>query len=161
LCPKQIDSKIKKNSLPRAKHGPRQRGSLPRATATGQALGKEICKNKIKNLCRGPDGWPSAKADGARLPLLSTPKLSRASLPRVEALGKEFLCRGAFFAEGQALGKGIFVEGFSLPRVSTDGPQQRVSLPSARDLALGKERVSNSESTVIWPGPSTAWLDLN
>ena len=48
---------------------------------------------KNKNLCRGPDGRPSAKADGARLPLLSTLKLPRASLPRASlpmaaALGK-------------------------------------------------------------------------
>jgi len=66
------------------------------------ALGKEICKkNKIKILCRGPDGWPSAKADGARLTLLNAPKLPRASLPRaflcrgsqLAALGKECLCR--------------------------------------------------------------------
>ena len=126
----------KKNSLPRAKLGPRQRGSLPRAR--GKALGKEFCKKKIKILCRGPNGWPSAKADGARLPLANTLKLPRASLPRATALGKELLCRGPFYAEGLALGKGFFAEGFSLPKASVGGPRQRRSLPSARDLALGK-----------------------
>jgi len=37
-----------------------------------------------------------------------------------------------------------------LPRAPVAGPQQRVSLPSARDLALGKARVSSSEGTNMY-----------
>jgi len=122
ICAKKnMTQKSKKNSLPRAKHGPRQRRSLPRAT--GKALGKEFCKKKIKNLCRGSDGWPSAKADGARLPLLSTLKLPRASLPRT------FLCRGLFFAEGlswRPSAKKVFAE---CPRF---GPRQSLK-PSTKN----------------------------
>ena len=48
-------------------------------------------------------------------------------MPRAVALGKDLICRGPVFAEGR-----------SLPRAPVAGPRQRVSLPSARDLALGK-----------------------
>ena len=64
--------------------------------------------------------------------------LPRASLPRAAALGKDLIYRGPVFAEGRTLGKGLFAEGRSLPRAPVAGPRQRVSLPSARDLALGK-----------------------
>jgi hypothetical protein len=65
-----------------------------------------------KKLCRGPNDWPSAKPDGS----------GRA------ALGKDLFCRGPVFV----------VEGCSLPMAPGTGPQQRVSLPSVRDLALDK-----------------------
>ena len=77
-------------------------------------------------------------ADGARLSLLSTLKLPRASLPRAEGVVKEFLYRGPFFAEGQALGKGVFAEGFSLPRASAGGSRQRRSLPSVKEKHSAK-----------------------
>ena len=51
---------------------------------------------------------------------------------------KDLICRGPIFAEGRTLGKGLFAEGRSLPRAPVSGPRQRVSLPSARYLALGK-----------------------
>ena len=65
------------------------------------------------------------------------PNLPRASLPRVAALGKDLICRGPVFAEGR-----------SLPMAPVAGPRQRVSLPSARDLALGKARVSSSDDHI-------------
>ena len=69
-------------------------------------------------------------------------------MPRAAALGKDLICRGPVFAEGRTLGKGLFAEGRSLPRAPVSGPRQRVSLPSARYLALGKARVSSSELAV-------------
>ena len=59
-------------------------------------------------------------------------------------LGKDLICCGPVFAEGRTLGKGLFAEGRSLPRAPVAGPRQIVSLPSARDLALGKARFSSS-----------------
>ena len=86
------------------------------------ALGKEYLK-KIKNLCRVPDGGHSAKNDASG---------------RRDPSGH--FAEGLLFAEGQALGKGFFAEGLSLPRAPRAGPWQRPPLPSARDLALGKPR---------------------
>ena len=70
-------------------------------------------------------------------------------MPRAAALGKDLICRGPVFAEGRTLGKGLFAEGRSLPRAPVAGPRQRVSLPSARDLALGKARVFSSDCTAL------------
>ena len=107
--------KKNKKSLPRAQPGPRQRGSLPRAWP--MALGKENLK---KNLCRVPDGGHSAKTDASGRRDPSGHICRRFILPRA--------------------GKGLFVEGLSLPRAPGSGPRQMEPLSSARDLALGKPR---------------------
>ena len=87
------------------------------------ALGKEYLK-KIKNICQVPDGGHSAKTDASG---------------RRDPSGH--ICRG--------LGPRhrFFAECLSLPRAPGAGPQQIEPLPSARDLALGKEWVSSSGST--------------
>ena len=117
---KKLDSKIKKN-LCRGLRMALGKGGLCRGSQE-RPLAKNFVK-KIKILCRGSDGRPSAKADGARLPLLSTLKLPRASLPRT------FLCRGLFFAEGlswRPSAKKVFAE---CPRF---GPRQSLR-PSTKN----------------------------
>jgi hypothetical protein len=74
------------------------------------------------------------------LPAVADPRqLAAVSIIEGLTLGKEQICRRAFFAESPALGKEIFAKSASLLRARLSA---KSSLPSARVFALGKDNPS-------------------